>query len=66
MNDPDLEAVRFRAYQIWDREGRPHGRDKENWLQALRELGFDEPERDHVRAAIPAQTREWDAAEGEQ
>jgi len=66
MNEQELEAVRFRAYQIWDREGRPHGRDQEHWRHALRELGLDEPERDEVRKAIAAQTREWDAAEGEQ
>lgn len=66
MNEQELEAVRFRAYQIWDREGRPHGRDQEHWLQALRELGLDEPERDEVREAIAAQTRDWDAAEDEQ
>lgn len=66
MNEQELEAVRFRAYQIWDREGRPHGRDQEHWLQALRELGLDEPERDVIREAIAAQTRDWDAAEDEQ
>jgi hypothetical protein len=66
MNDQNLEAVRFRAYQIWDREGRPHGREQEHWFQALRELGLDEPEHDEIREAIAAQTREWDDAEGEE
>ena len=28
------EEVRFRAYQIWDEEGRPEGRDKEHWQRA--------------------------------
>jgi hypothetical protein len=23
-----------RAYQIWESEGRPHGRDVQHWLQA--------------------------------
>lgn len=66
MNDQYLEAVRFRAYQIWDREGRPHGRDQDHWELALKELGMDEPGRDDAREAIAAQTREWDAAEAEQ
>jgi hypothetical protein len=32
------ESVRSRAYQIWQRHGRPAGRDDEFWLQAEREL----------------------------
>jgi hypothetical protein len=66
MNDEELEAARFRAYQIWDREGRPHGRHEEHWLQALKELGLDKPDADEVREAIAAQTRKWDSAEEEQ
>ena len=30
--------VAKRAYEIWEREGRPHGRDREHWLQAVEEL----------------------------
>jgi hypothetical protein len=26
------------AYGVWERNGRPHGRDLENWQQALREV----------------------------
>lgn len=32
------DAVRFRAYLIWEREGRPHGRHLDHWLQAHWEL----------------------------
>jgi hypothetical protein len=32
------DAVRERAYQIWEREGRPHGRDFEHWVRAQVEL----------------------------
>ena len=31
--------VRTRAYQIWEAEGRPHGRDAEHWFRALEEIG---------------------------
>ncbi|MGE4047454.1 MAG: DUF2934 domain-containing protein [Acetobacteraceae bacterium] len=31
-------ATRERAYQIWEREGRPEGREIEHWMQAKREL----------------------------
>ena len=32
------DAVRERAYHIWEREGRPHGRDFEHWVRAKVEL----------------------------
>lgn len=32
------EKIAARAYEIWRANGCPHGRDKENWLQAEREL----------------------------
>lgn len=31
-------AVRVRAYEIWEAEGRPHGKDAEHWLMALQEM----------------------------
>jgi hypothetical protein len=35
----DAEAlIQVRAYEIWEREGRPHGRDREHWFQAVKEL----------------------------
>jgi len=32
------DVIRIRAYQIWEREGRPSGRDYEHWVQAQVEL----------------------------
>jgi hypothetical protein len=32
------EAIKERAYHIWVREGCPHGRDFEHWVQAQVEL----------------------------
>jgi hypothetical protein len=32
------ERIRTRAHQIWEREGRPHGRDAEHWQQAASEI----------------------------
>lgn len=35
----DFESrVRQRAHEIWEREGRPEGRDREHWKQAEAEL----------------------------
>lgn len=32
------EKIAARAYEIWQANGRPHGRDQEHWFQAEREL----------------------------
>jgi Protein of unknown function (DUF2934) len=32
------ERIRERAHQIWEREGKPHGRDAEHWQQAGAEI----------------------------
>lgn len=44
----DEEQIRQRAYQIWEREGRPHGREREHWATAKLEL---------AREAQPAATK---------
>ena len=38
MADEKIDQLRNRAYQIWERKGRPQGRDLEHWLEAEREL----------------------------
>jgi Protein of unknown function (DUF2934) len=36
----DLQArIRQRAYELWERDGRPEGRDHAHWHQAEREIG---------------------------
>jgi hypothetical protein len=37
--------VAVRAYEIWEKQGRPHGRDREHWLQAVAALGEIETQR---------------------
>jgi hypothetical protein len=32
-------SIARRAYEIWEKQGKPHGRDREHWLQAEAELG---------------------------
>jgi hypothetical protein len=40
MTDSDLTPqILRRAYEIWESEGRPHGRDKVHWLKAEAEVG---------------------------
>jgi hypothetical protein len=35
------KRIRERAYQIWEREGREHGRDQDHWQTAERELAAE-------------------------
>lgn len=40
--DSDYERrIRERAYEIWVREGRPHGRDAEHWQRAEAEISSE-------------------------
>lgn len=41
MSIDDHDAIRERAYLIWERESRPHGRDKIHWEMAIRELAAE-------------------------
>lgn len=36
------ERVRQRAYEIWQREGRPEGRSEENWTLAKEEIAIED------------------------
>jgi len=36
--NPSLEAIAYCAYMIWEKEGRPAGRDREHWLEAEAQL----------------------------
>ena len=48
----NAEAMRIRAHQIWEREGRPQGREHQHWAEAARELEveaeIEEPDQDAV------------------
>jgi Protein of unknown function (DUF2934) len=40
---PDREErIRERAHQIWEREGRPVGKDSEHWERACREIDAED------------------------
>ena len=46
--------IRERAYAIWEREGRPEGRERQHWEQAAREiLAAGEPARTTSQKAKP-------------
>lgn len=41
MTEYDVDRINRRAYEIWDREGRPEGQELEHWCQAERELAAE-------------------------
>lgn len=42
MTDEQPGKVEQRAYEIWEREGRPHGKALEHWQQAVAEIAREE------------------------
>ena len=36
--EPTSDEIGLRAYFIWEREGKPQGREQQHWLQAVAEL----------------------------
>jgi hypothetical protein len=54
MPDRD-DRIRRRAHEIWEREGRPHGKDAEHWEQAQREV--DAEASAEIAAATAGSTR---------
>ena len=41
MTDDRDGKIRQRAYEIWEKSGRPHGQHEDHWRQAMTE--FDPP-----------------------
>lgn len=37
----DEDRVRRRAHEIWEREGRPEGRQEEHWQRAMEEISAE-------------------------
>jgi maltose alpha-D-glucosyltransferase/alpha-amylase len=54
------DALRLRAYYLWEAEGRPDGRAEEHWDQAQREAAFDSD--DSQRESTPAELAANDLA----
>jgi hypothetical protein len=42
--DDRHERIRQRAYEIWEREGRPDGREHEHWDRATKEIDAESSE----------------------
>jgi len=52
MDDKD-EAIKLRAYQIWEQAGRPQGEQDSHWRRALEELGLVNPAQQPLGTTVP-------------
>lgn len=57
----DAEAVRRLAYEIWEREGRPSGREHEHWAEANQIMAARNP----VTVSEPAEEPRWNRIDAE-
>ncbi len=63
MAEDDVEAIRGRAYHIWERLGRPEGRADEIWDMAREELAIERNQHLATRPNPAAAKRTWDPAD---
>lgn len=56
--------IRQRAYEIWQRDGQPEGRDEENWSRAVQEI--DDEDRLAIRAANETNAHSGSTGAGEE
>lgn len=52
MADDREDQIRRRAHEIWEAEGKPHGRDRLHWDQAAEELAGGDSAEVQAEAAI--------------
>ena len=60
--EDNAEAVRRLAYEIWEREGRPSGREHEHWAEANR---LYEPQHPQRPMASVVELPRWDRRKAE-
>jgi hypothetical protein len=63
MQTPSHDDISRRAFHLWEREGRPEGKDKDHWWRAERELQGAEP--NHTIKDNKGQTRPGDEGRAE-
>lgn len=52
MKDPNEQQIRERAYNLWEAEGRPDGREQEYWYRAEAGLSGDGQQHDGVDSGL--------------
>ena len=43
---PDHDRIAVKAHELWEADGRPHGRDQEHWDQAREMIAVEDSQRD--------------------
>jgi hypothetical protein len=64
ISDNVKREIEVRAYLIWEREGRPHGRQHEHWQLAEAEILGTAPAAKVEKKAAPAKSNGRTAAGG--
>jgi len=54
------ERIRIRAYEIWQREGRPEGRHEHHWVAAKREIDEEDAAEQQSVGSREADRRQGD------
>ncbi|WP_025291649.1 DUF2934 domain-containing protein [Sphingomonas sanxanigenens] len=62
MSDDRERRVRDRAYALWEREGRPAGRQDEHWFRASREIEAETLSAEPAPAAVEPAAAKAEAA----
>ncbi len=63
--DEREDRIRARAHQIWEEEGRPHGREEAHWDMAAEQVAIQDNQRLATRPNPLADDRQARAASGE-
>jgi hypothetical protein len=48
-SDPDHDRIAKKAHELWEAEGRPHGRDQDHWDQAREMVAVEDSQRATLR-----------------
>lgn len=51
------EEISKRAFEIWEKEGQPEGRELDHWLKAEQELEEEKPNRSQQRKSAARQNK---------
>lgn len=60
MNEDDNERIAKKAHELWEAEGRPHGRDQDHWDSAKEIIALHDSQ---AATLLPRDTGSTDAVE---
>jgi len=57
MTTYSRDAIAKRAYELWEKEGRPEGRQTEHWIRAEQEIARTAPSAIRPQSPAPAKAK---------